>query len=576
MHEKILKLFPCINLMSGYRLAYLRWDLLAGATLAFYAIPTSMAYASLAGLPPETGIYCYLFSGLLYFIFGTSRQLAIGPTSAISIVVASSVGVLAGSDPVKAMMLASLTALMMAGFFFLAWLIRLSSLISFISDTILIGFKAGAAMVIASTQLPKFFGIPGEGSSFFDRIWDLVSRLGETKEPVLIFGLAAFALLLAGNYFFKGKPVSLFIVIGSILLISFTGIGKMGIAVVGEIPRGIPVPGLQYTSDLTDLNNIFFLAMACFFLSYVESISAARAIAREHGYEVDPRQELLALGGANLAAALGHGYAVAGGLSQSRVNDKAGAKSLVSLLFTSLILGISLLFLTGLFKNLPHVILAVIVLDAVTGLIDLKELKHLFRVSRSEFWVALVTILAVMVLGVLQGIVIAVVLSILTILKKTATPHVAVLGLVPGTKSLSDITRHHDNVLIDKVLILRPEVSILYFNTNHIREDIRKIMEAYKGHTELVILDLSSANFVDVAGARFILQFEEDLKKKGIMLRIVDALGNVRDMLRAEGLEKAIGHISRRISLHDVLEDFQAGRLPTVSGPSSTPPFSHC
>ena len=291
---------------------------------------------------------------------------------------------------------------------------------------------------------------------------------------------------------------------------------------------------------------------------------------------MDPRQELLALGGANLAAALGHGYAVAGGLSQSRVNDKAGAKSLVSLLFTSLILGISLLFLTGLFKNLPHVILAVIVLDAVTGLIDLKELKHLFRVSRSEFWVALVTILAVMVLGVLQGIVIAVVLSILTILKKTATPHVAVLGLVPGTKSLSDITRHHDNVLIDKVLILRPEVSILYFNTNHIREDIRKIMEAYKGHTELVILDLSSANFVDVAGARFILQFEEDLKKKGIMLRIVDALGNVRDMLRAEGLEKAIGHISRRISLHDVLEDFQAGRLPTVSGPSSTPPFSHC
>ncbi len=563
MKERILKLFPFVAQLKGYRPGDLRWDFLAGATLAFYAIPTSMAYASLAGLPPETGIYCYLFAGLLYFIFGTSRQLAIGPTSAISIVVASSVGVLAGGDPAKAVLFASLTALLMAGFFLLAWIIRLSSLISFISDTILVGFKAGAAMVIASTQLPKLFGIKGEGSSFFERIWDLLSRLGETKPVVLIFGLAAFALLLAGNYFFRGKPVSLLIVIGSILLVTFTGIGEMGIDVVGEIPRGIPVPGIKFIFNATDFNDIFFLAMACFFLSYVESISAARAIARDHDYEVDPRQELLALGAANLAASLGHGYAVAGGLSQSRVNDKAGAKTLVSLLFTSLILGMSLLFLTSLFKNLPHVILAVIVLDAVIGLIDLKELKHLFSVSRSEFWVATITILAVMVLGVLQGIVIAVILSIITILKKTATPHIAVLGIVPGTNSLSDITRHPDNILIDKVLILRPEVSILYFNTNHIREDIRKRMEVYGRQPKLVILDLSSANFVDVAGARFILQFEEELKKKGIMLRIVDALGSVRDILRAEGLEKAIGHISRRISLHDVLEDFQSGRLIT-------------
>jgi sulfate permease, SulP family len=561
MKERILKFFPFVNLVSGYSLGDLRWDLLAGTTLAFYAIPTSMAYASLAGLPPETGIYCYLFAGLLYFIFGTSRQLAIGPTSAISIVVASSVGVLAGGDPAKAVVLASLTALLMAGFFLLAWIIRLSSLISFISDTILVGFKAGAAMVIASTQLPKLFGIKAEGSSFFERIWDLLNSLGGTRPVVLILGLAAFALLLTGNYFFRGKPVSLLIVIGSILLVTFTGVGKMGIDVVGEIPRGIPVPGISFIFDAKDFNDIFFLAMACFFLSYVESISAARAIARDHDYEVDPRQELLALGAANLAASLGHGYAVAGGLSQSRVNDKAGAKTLVSLLFTSLILGMSLLFLTGLFKNLPHVILAVIVLDAVIGLIDLKELKHLFSVSRSEFWVATITILAVMVLGVLQGIVIAVILSIITILKKTATPHIAVLGIVPGTKSLSDITRHPDNILIDKVLILRPEVSILYFNTNHIREDIRKRMEVYGRQPKLVILDLSSANFVDVAGARFILQFEEELKNKGIMLRIVDALGSVRDILRAEGLEKAIGHISRRISLHDVLEDFQSGRL---------------
>ena len=556
IHGRIRKLAPVIEWLPGYKLSYLKWDLVAGITLAFFVIPTSMAYATLAGLPPVTGIYCYLFAGLLYFVFGTSRQLAIGPTSAISIVVASSIGVLAGDDPVKAVTLASATALFMAGLYFIAWLIRLSSLINFISDTILLGFKAGAALVIASTQLPKLFGITGSGNTFFGRIFYLGTHLAETNTAVLAFGLVALTLLIAGNYFFRGKPVSLVIVIVSIILLTFTGLKELGISVVGELPKGIP--SLKFSwPGAEEVNEIFFLAMACFFLSYVESISAARSIAREKGYEIDARQELLALGAANFASSIGGGFAVAGGLSQSTVNSKSGAKSLVSLVFTSIILGLSLNFLTGLFKNLPYVILAVIVIDAVIGLINIKEMKHLFRVSRTEFWVSILTIVAVIIFGVLKGIIIAVLFSIISLLRKSASPHMAVLGKIPGTSLFSDITRHPDNQPVESVLILRPESSILYFNINHIKEDIYTLIINYPGKLNLLILDLSSANFVDVSGARFLLQLEDELEKKNISFRIVDALGNVRDLLRAEGMEKEIGHISRRLTINEILADYR-------------------
>lgn len=556
MNLQIRNLFPVIGWLPDYKRSFLKWDLIAGGTLAFFVIPTSMAYATLAGLPPETGIYCYVFAGLLYFFFGSSRHLAIGPTSAISIVVAASIGAMAAADPAKAVILGSATALFMAFLFFIAYLIRFSSLINFISDTVLVGFKAGAALVIASTQLPKLFGITASGNNFIQRIANLVSHLVETNLVILLFGAVALTCLILGNHFFKGKPVSLVIVIASILVVTFTGLKDMGVAVVGEIPRGIPSLRWPVVSP-DEISDIFFLALACFFLSYVESVSAARAIAKDKGYEIDTRQELLALGAANLASAIGGGYAVAGGLSQSTVNTKSGAKSLFSIVFTSLVLILTLYFLTGLFKNLPLVILAVIVIDAVIGLINIRELKHLYRVSRLEFWVSVLTIVAVIFFGVLKGIILAVVFSLISLLRKSASPHIAVLGRIPGTTLFSDIYRHPDNVPVEGVLILRPESSILYFNINHIREEIRELINNRQGNLVLLILDLSSANYVDVPGARFLIQLEDELKKKGIGFRIVDALGRVRDILRAEGMENEIGHISRRMTINEILEDFQ-------------------
>lgn len=555
MNQQLQRLFPIFEWLPRYKMSFLKWDLIAGTTLAFFIIPTSMAYAALAGLPPQTGIYCCLFGGLLYVMFGTSKHLAIGPTSAISIVIATSIGAMAGNDPAKAVALASAATLFMASLFFIAYIIKLSSLVNFISDTVLVGFKAGAALIIASSQLPKIFGITDKGQNFIQKIWHILENLDQINYTVLGFAVAALFLLIYGNFKFKGKPVSLVIVIISILLVTFTDIDKYGISVIGEIPKGIPSIHLSMPTG-QEISEVFFLALACFFLSYVESISAARSIAQEKGYEIDARQELLALGAANLGSAMGSGYAVAGGLSQSIVNAKSGAKSLVSLVFTSVILALSLLFLTGLFKDLPNVILAVIVIDAVIGLINIREMKHLYRVSRLEFWVSVLTIVSVVFVGVLKGIIIAVIFSLFSLLRKSASPHIAVLGRIPGTKLYSDMLRHPDNQPVDGVLILRPEASVLYFNINHIRDHVREQIRNFKGDLKLVIFDLSSANFIDVQGSRFLLHLQEELQKKGIRFRIVESLGRVRDMLRAEGMEKEIGHISRKMTINEILEDF--------------------
>lgn len=551
MH-RIMQYIPVLSWLPAYKSANLKWDLLAGITLAFFVIPESMAYASLAGLPPYTGIYCYLFAGLLYFLFGTSRQLAIGPTSAMAIVIGGSIAAISDGNPAEAWFYASGTALIVAVLFFIAWLIRLSALVNFISETILVGFKAGAALVIASTQLPKLFGLDITGHSFIERIGALIVHLNDTSIIVLVFGLIALALIITGHRLFPGKPVSLIVVICSIVFVWLAGDMVRGLTMVGTLPKGIPSISLPLLNS-QHVTDLLSLATACFILSYVESISAARSLAVKNGYEVDARQELLALGSANFAASMGSGFPVAGGLSQSTVNDQAGAKSLLTLVITSIILVIGLLFLTDLFKFLPEVILAVIVLDAIIGLIKIKEIKHLFKVSRLEFWISMSTVAAVLLFGVLNGVLIAVVLSLIFLLKQATTPHIAILGQIPGTTNYSDMQRHPDNIPVEGVLILRVEASILYFNINNIHDNIHRLVEEYPGKLKLVIMDLSSANYVDVAGARFFLHLEDNLEKKGIGLQIVDALGQARDILRAEGMEKEIGHISRKLTIHDVV-----------------------
>jgi SulP family sulfate permease len=549
----VAAVLPPLRWLPQYERSWLASDLIAGVTLAAYAIPVSLAYATLAGLPPYYGIYCYLVGGVAYAILGTSRQLAVGPTSAIAMLVGTTVAGMAGGDPARWAGIAALTALVVAALSGLAWMFRLSGLVSFISQTILTGFKAGAALTIGLTQLPKLFGVPGGGDNFFERAWILATQLGQTNMVVLALGVAALALLILGDRFFPGRPIALVVVALTICAVSFLGLVDRGVSVVGELPAGLPTfswPSLR----LRDVDGVIPLAAACFLLAYVEGVSAARTLADKHGYKINPRQELLALGAANLSVAFFHGFPIAGGLSQSSVNDKAGARTPLALVFASTAIGICLLFFTGLLHNLPNVVLAAIVLVAVRGLFDVAALRHLWRVSRVEFNIAMVALSGVLLLGILKGVLVAVIVSLLMLLATAARPNIAFLGRIPGSRRYSDLERHADNEQIPGVLIFRVEASLLYFNIDHVRNVVwAKIGAA--DNLRLVICDLSNSPYVDVAGASFLAALHRELKGGGINLRIAEAHAKTRDLLRAEGIEEQVGYFGRHMSVDQAIAE---------------------
>ena len=559
MKLKLATILPIASWLPKYQKGFLKWDLIAGITLASFVLPESMAYATLAGVPSYYGIYCCITAGLLFALFTTSKHVAVGPTSSISLLVGSTVAILSGGDPDRWVGIASLAALAVACICLIAYFLKLSSLVNFISDSILLGFKAGAALSIMSTQLPKLFAVEGGGAHFFSRMGNLFQNLPNTNWLVLGFGLAALLVLIAGDIFLPGKPISLLVVILSIIIISVTDLASSGFHITGNIPNDLPAikrPSLR----LRDIDGILELAFACFLLGYIETVSAARTFALKNNYVVNPRQELLSLGAANLATSFTSGYVVAGGLSQSTVNEKSGARTPLSLIICSVALSLILLYLSGLLKNLPEVILAVIVLHAVSGLIKIKELKRIYKLDKTDFAVAMIAIAGVLVLGILKGVMLAVVMSLILVIRRTSRPTVSVLGRIGKSHLYSDVSRHPENTLYDGILILRIESAIFYFNTEDILEKINRNIGATGKTPKMVILDMSASPSVDVSGAGMLVQLGEQLQKKGIKFYIVEALSNVREMLRKCGIEDFAGPITRKVSINDVVEEFNSGK----------------
>jgi high affinity sulfate transporter 1 len=531
---------PPLNWLAQYQSAWLTSDFVAGVTLAAYAIPVALAYATLAGLPPQVGIYGYLLGGLGYAVFGTSRQLAVGPTSAISLMIAGTVGEMAGGDAARYAAIASLAGLTVAVLCLISWLLRLSILVRLISDSILVGFKAGAGLTIIMTQLPSLLGVSGGGHNFFERAVLLIGQLGAVQFSVLAIGLIAIVMLFAGERAFPGRPIALAVVVLAIMAASFFGLPALGIPITGKIPQGLPSldwPALR----LRDVDGIFPLAAGCLLLAYIEGVSAARSFATKHGYDLDPRQEFLGLGAANLVAALGHGYPVAGGLSQSAVNDKAGARTPLALVFASLTLGLSLLFLTGFLQNLPKAVLAAVVFTAVAGLVDVRALSRMWRISKPDFYAATIALAAVLLLGILQGILLAAAASVLILLGRASQPHVAFLGRIPGTTSYSDLARHPENEQLPHVIVFRPEASLLYVNAEFVSQAVlERLAFVGKAGIRMIVCDLSASPYIDLAGSRMLRLLHGELGASAIALRIVGARGRVRDLLRADGLGEIV------------------------------------
>ncbi|HXY38307.1 MAG TPA: SulP family inorganic anion transporter [Vicinamibacteria bacterium] len=529
---------PGLRLLRGQPAGQLRADLVAGLVLAAYLLPAGIGDASLAGLPPQAGLYSCLFAGLVFWLFCSSRHTIATTTSAISLIVGTSVAGLAHGDAARHAALAATTALLVATIALVAWLVNAGSLVSFISETVMTGFKAGLALFLASTQLPKLFGVQGthEGS-FWERMHVFFVHLPQTNPASIALGAAALGLLLLGKWLLPNRPVTLFVLIGAIASVPVFGLASYHVALLGEVPQGLPVLGLP-AMRLSDLDELLPLALACFLIGAVETAAISRMFARKHGYRVDINQELLGLAGSNLTAGLGRGFPVSGGSSQSLVNESAGARTPLSGLVAALLMLVVTLFLAGLLRDLPQPVLAAIVILAVTSLLKVAELQRIWQFSRTEFAIAMAAVAGVLSTGLLKGVLIGAVISLLLLVRRASRPRTTELGRVRGTDFWADFVRHPENERLPDVFVFRCEAALVYFNAEHVRDRFMEQLHARGGGVKLAVLFLGLCPAVDRAGAEVLEEVHHELRSRSIAFRLAEAHGDVRETLRRAGFDQ--------------------------------------
>ncbi|HZN70418.1 MAG TPA: SulP family inorganic anion transporter [Micromonosporaceae bacterium] len=515
-------LFPSLR---GYRTAWLSRDVVAGLTVWAVLVPESLAYATIAGVPPVVGLYAAPAALVLYALFGTSRHLVVGPMSATAALSAGIVaGVVGQGGPDVAAATAAL-ALAVGLVSIVAGLLRLGFLAGFISEPVLKGFIIGLALTIIAGQLPKIFGVEKGEGDFFEKIWDLVTKLGDTDGWTLAIGAASLALVLVMKRFVPLLPASLVAVLLGVLAVVLFDLTDRGVAVVGHIDAGLPPLGLPDVVA-ADYATLTAAATGVVLVGFAEGLGAAKDYAAREGYDIDPNRELLGVGAANVGSGLSAGMVVNGSLT--------------------------LLFLTGLFEQLPEATLGAVVIAAVIELVDIPALRRLYRLwtrrlgsiyglaARADFTAALAAMLGVLVFDTLPGLFIGIAVSMLLLLYRSSRPNVAVLGhAADSEESWADLTRHPGYRVAPGIVVVRVEGGLFFANADHVRARIRDLARADGVHA--IVLDAETVPFVDVTAVQMLVELSGGLRRDGVELLLAHDIGQVRDVLdRAEPRDRAI------------------------------------
>jgi high affinity sulfate transporter 1 len=551
--DRILDMVPVLRWLPVYDRAWLKFDLIAGLTLAAFAIPDNMAYATLAGLPPEYGLYAGIMAPLAYFVFGTSRQASVGPSSSEAIMVSTFLAGLAIASPAEYAGIVALTAVLVGVIAVAAGLLRLGFLVNLISGPVMKGFLVGTGIVIIVSQIPKFLGLEGAPSSFMGKIVFVLQNLPETNLYTLALGLGALLLFFVLEHRFPRLPGSLVVVILSIILVALAGLAEKGVAIVGTIPAGLPELGMPEVT-LGDAGLVFPLALGLFVLSFVELSTIARTYAKVHAYEVDNNQELLGLGMSSLAVGIGQGFPISGSFSKTAVNDKNGVKTQLAGVVAAGVIILVLLFLTNLFYYLAEPVIAALIVVAVFKMVDIPGLARIGQINRSEAYIALITFGGVLLFGILSGVLIGAALSLLEILYRFTFPNMAVLGRIPGTSVFGDIERHPENEATPGVFIFRIDAPLIFANAESFKENFSRALGREERPVRLAIVDLQSSPIIDVTAADMLRDLTAELGRKGIVLRLANTTGKVRDVLRAAGIEDEVGRLDRATTIASLCE----------------------
>jgi len=459
-------------------------------------------------------------------------------------------------DPGRYTELATATGFFMAVFALFAAAMRWGGIVHFISETVLTGFKIGAGLVIAVSQLPLLLGLAGSHGDMWRTLADIARHVDGVHVPSLAFGLLALVALQVGHAMRPRWPVPLIVVALSLAIMEVPSLQALNIASVGSFSAGIPwptIPNLHWD----ELDTLMPLSLACFFLAYNEGIAAARLLALRHECAIDPNRELAALGLANVAIAVGRGFPSAGGLSQSLVNDEAGARTPVSLVVCSAWMAVVLLFLTGLFDRLPQPLLAALVLASVQSMFKVDEMRQLLRVSKGEFLIALVTIAAVLGLGILKGVLVACVFSLAMLIRRLALPECVLLGRIPGTDHFASLVRHPNAQATPGVIVFRANAALLYFNVDNVRDHMIGLLERAATPPRRMIIDLAFTTDMDLSTVRMLVDFARRAAEFGTAVHLADAHYRVRRLLAREDAGSLLGDLTRSYSIAELVDGLQ-------------------
>jgi SulP family sulfate permease len=513
-------------------------DVVAGLSVATLLVPQAMAYAELAGLPAVNGLYAALGPAVAYAFLASSRQVAVGPTAAIAVLVASAVAPLAGGDPGRAVALAAALSLMVGALLLAAGLLRAGFVVNFLSEPVLAGYVTGTALVIAATQIGKVLGYDVEGHAFFDALADALRGIGDAHGLTVAVGLVSLVAMLALRRLAPRAPAILLVVAGAIVVSSLFDLRSRGVAVTGEVPNGLPAPALPDVA-LGDLAELALTAIGIALVAYVESMAVARAIADRRGYQVDPNQELVALGSANLLGGLFRAFPVTGSFSRSAASDAAGAVTQLAGLVTAGVVGLTLVLLTPVLENLPSATLGAVVMVAVSRLIDVHGLRRAWRVGREDAVTAWLALGGVLVLGVLKGILLAVGVSLMSLVYRASQPHRAVRGATAGD-DLPGLDRVDAHVDVPGVLVYRFDAPLFFANCNRLRDDVVQLVDEASCPIRAVVVDARAITILDATAATVVHDLVERLESRGTALILAGTRPRVRDAMRTSGLSDVL------------------------------------
>ena len=567
---------PITRWLPGYPRTSLRPDLAAGLTSWGVMVPVALAYAGLAGVPPEFGLVTAFAALAAYAVFGTSRHIKVTVSSTMAVMSASVVADLAGGDPAAYLAYTAALALTVGVILVVAGVARLGFISDFLAKSVVTGFIIGLAITIIVGQLPKILGTPSLEGSLPEQLVQLVSDIPDTNPYTFAVGVASLALILVLRRISRRLPGSLIVLVLGIAAVVGMDLDAKDVSVVGEVATGMPLPSIP-SVPLADLPYLALGAAGLVFLAVGESVGAGRAYAAQHRYEIDPDQEMVALGTANLASGLFGGFAADASLSQTATAETAGARTQLSSLVTSGLVLATALLLAPLFRNLPNAVLGAIVIAAVLGLIDVGEMRRYWRWRRTDFVIALTAMLGVILTSVLTGMVIAVLLSVVFLLYRASRPYVAVLGRMPGrAPTFGDLARHPDAEPIAGLVIVRLDAPLYFFNANVARSQILATVAGQAPPPRAVVIDLAASADLDVTTSDMLLELVADLRARDIEVLVAHVKGTVRDRLRKTGLMDEIGEDRVYLSIASAVTDVgRRRRVEEDAVAAANPPDEH-